>query len=531
MNWYKNLKTATKIITSFLMVCLILGAYGVYSVSSLNNMNNKMTEMYNNNLISVRNLSAADGSFQSIRVNVRDISTAPTQAEKQELSANLDKTLQTFNDRVDAYRPVSFTPEEKELLAQFDQLMAEYIKYLEQAKLLAMDGDAARFNEFKDGTLKVSGNQVISTLQKLIEINVSYAQDTKNQSDQAYQSALVLSIILIAGSILLSILLGYLVSRSISRPLGHMVSLLERVSQGDLTSKSPFQTKDEVGLLSQSLNRMIESYNVLIGSITNSAQNVGASSQQIAASSEEIASSSSNQAESAASITELFKEFSQAINSVAKSAEEAAELSNSTVATAQQGEHAVHKSMAGMQEVNKTMHDLEENSVKIGDIIEVIDDIAAQTNLLALNAAIEAARAGDQGKGFAVVANEVRKLAERSSLATKEITDIIKTMQQNTKKSAGIVSETVSQSNQTEEVFRHIMEMVNQSSLKVNEIAAACEEQAAQASEVMFSVETIASASEQVAAASQETAATSQTLAHLAENLNESVAVFRTAQG
>lgn len=107
------------------------------------------------------------------------------------------------------------------------------------------------------------------------------------------------------------------------------------------------------------------------------------------------------------------------------------------------------------------------------------------------------------------------------------ITSIIKTMQSNTKRSASIVGENVVQSNRTEEVFQTIMDMVSSSSLKVNEIAAACEEQAAQASNVMMSVETIASASEESAAASEETASTSQALAHLAEELNESVSVFQ----
>jgi methyl-accepting chemotaxis protein len=180
-----------------------------------------------------------------------------------------------------------------------------------------------------------------------------------------------------------------------------------------------------------------------------------------------------------------------------------------------------------MQQVSKAMSRLEEDSNKIGNIIEVIDDIADQTNLLALNAAIEAARAGDQGRGFAVVADEVRKLAERSSEATKEISAIIKNMQENTKQSVSAVLDSVAQSTQTGESFGKIVRMVGDSTHKVNEIAAACEQEAAQASDVMISVESIAAASEEAAAASEETATTSQSLAQLAGELDASIAVFQ----
>jgi methyl-accepting chemotaxis protein len=257
-------------------------------------------------------------------------------------------------------------------------------------------------------------------------------------------------------------------------------------------------------------------------------QSVAASSEQISASTQEIASTSTSQSSEASNISELFKELSLAINSVAASAEEAAELSNDTVKTAREGGHVVQTSLEGMQAVNTKMAKLEEDSRKIGDIIEVIDDIAEQTNLLALNAAIEAARAGEQGRGFAVVADEVRKLAERSGEATKEITTIIKVMQENTRQSVQAVSDSVAQSSKTGQAFDQIVEMVNNSSQKVNEIAAACEEEAAQAAEVMSSVESISASSEESAAASEETAATCQSLAHLAEELSRSAAAFKT---
>lgn len=160
-----------------------------------------------------------------------------------------------------------------------------------------------------------------------------------------------------------------------------------------------------------------------------------------------------------------------AITSVANGAEQAAELSNNTMELAQEGGKVLRSSIDGMNSANEQMARLEEDSNKIGEIIEVIDDIADQTNLLALNAAIEAARAGDQGRGFAVVADEVRKLAERSSEATKQITAIIKGMQKNTLLSISAVNQGVVSSQKTGESFESIVYMVNDSANKVSEIA------------------------------------------------------------
>jgi methyl-accepting chemotaxis protein len=306
-----------------------------------------------------------------------------------------------------------------------------------------------------------------------------------------------------------------------------VVQLVGKVANGDLSETSDIDTKDEIGLLAVSVNDMVLNLRKTVGGILVSAESVSAASQQISASTEEIASGSMSQANAAQTMNELFRELSLAINSVARSAEQASELSNQTMSIAQDGGKVVQISIDGMTRVNDQMSRLEEDSNKIGEIIEVIDDIAEQTNLLALNAAIEAARAGDQGRGFAVVADEVRKLAERSGEATKQITKIIKGMQDNTAQSVKAVEDGVVASQKTGEAFEQIMTMVNETAHKVTEIAAASEEQAAQSSEVLGSIESISAATEEAAASSEETASTAQSLAQLAEELNNSVSIFK----
>jgi methyl-accepting chemotaxis protein len=268
---------------------------------------------------------------------------------------------------------------------------------------------------------------------------------------------------------------------------------------------------------------IVRSMNSVIRSVSNSAHNVSVAAQNISVATEEIASGSTDQSNSAQKMSEMIKELSLAVHSVAESTETTAEIANNTVEISLEGGKIVRNAIAGMEQANQRMIQLEEDSKKVGEIIEVINDIASQTNLLALNAAIEAARAGEHGRGFAVVAVEVRKLAERSAEATKEISRIIKGMQQRTTESVLSVVDGVKLSQQSGEAFERIIEKLNETAARVAEIAAATEEQAAQTSEILTSVENISAVTEETAASVEETASVSQALAEMSEHLTISI--------
>lgn len=527
MQWFRNLRTSIKIISAFLIITLIFVAFGLYSLQNLKDLNNKAKNMYSHNLIAVKDLSEIEVYYQRLRVAVRDLSTAQTTEKEQTLLTKMTEFQKNMENLAQTYSNSITTTNEKQEFDTFTQSYNDYLTLYEEATRLARANNLTVFNEYKDNTLKPAGDQVADSISKMINNNSNLAQQASQEIEQSYLACVKITIISLILVTLFSILLGALISRSISSPLRKLTDLISNYAKGDLSQSLENHNKDEVGQLSTSIHMMADNLRQLIARITASSENVAASSQEISASTEQIANTSNTQAESASTITELFKELSAAIDSVAVSASGAAELSNLTVDMAQQGGKIVSDSKASMHEVSQSMNKLEADSQRIGEIISVIDDIANQTNLLALNAAIEAARAGDQGKGFAVVADEVRKLAERSIDATKQISSIIKVMQKNTQISVKAVTQSVTQSVQTEDAFQKIVHVVNDSAIKVNEIAAACEEEAAQANEVMFAVESIAAASQESAAASEETAATSHSLAQLAEELNTAASVFK----
>lgn len=202
-------------------------------------------------------------------------------------------------------------------------------------------------------------------------------------------------------------------------------------------------------------------------------------------------------------------------------------FSRVTLSAARLGGEALEKVVEGMNLINMRMAELGENSSKVGQIIGVIDDIAAQTNLLALNAAIESARAGEQGRGFAVVAEEVRHLAESSGSATKEIIKLINSIQQSTGEAIDAVKQGVGLIGEANESFRSIRSLITKTLNTIRDLAESARNQAATSEESVSNAKAIVTITEKTAAITGETAAVAVSLAELSKRIKKVISVFK----
>ncbi len=293
-----------------------------------------------------------------------------------------------------------------------------------------------------------------------------------------------------------------------------LLEVVNAAADGDLTGKIEIEGDEAIDELAAGIAKMLADLRGLLGQVTESAEQFAEGSRVIAESSQTLASGAQNQSSTIEQMSASIEELTRSIEAVKTDAGEADTVAKQTSRLAEQGGSAVQKSIEAMELIRTS-------SQQIGEIIQVISEIASQTNLLALNAAIEAARAGEHGMGFAVVADEVRKLAERSNQAAGEITSLIK-------ESSERVEEGATLSEETGKSLKEIIQGVETTAKKISQIAAATMEQATNAHEVSSAIENVAAVTEETAAGSEEMASSSEQLGAQAGTLRQLVGHFHT---
>ncbi|MEM9166563.1 MAG: methyl-accepting chemotaxis protein [Planctomycetota bacterium] len=356
-------------------------------------------------------------------------------------------------------------------------------------------------------TLDTIGPQIVDGIttmkQELVALADTRQQDATASTTSNSRFITTLGIAAVAGSIAIA----FFLVRSIVRPIKMVNASLRDIAEGegDLTARIEFSSKDELGVLAGSFNTFVHKIHELVSEVHGSAENVAAAATEISASAEQIAVGLNQQSDQTAQCASAAQQMLASVNEVGDSSTRAAGSAEESGIKANEGGDIVRRTVDEMNaiagDVNQSagsIRDLGRLGDQIGEVIQVINDIADQTNLLALNAAIEAARAGEHGRGFAVVADEVRKLAERTQQATEEVGRSIQSIQSGTsgavtaiEASAKRVDHGVELANNAGIALNEIMSSSNSVGDMVNQITATIGQQSAASEQVSRSIEQI----------------------------------------
>ena len=547
MNFWMNLKVKTK---SLILVAAAVATMVVIAGSCLSKMHS-MAKNEEDMSIAVKHvgmLNDLKNNLTSIRLDLVYMMVLDDPARMAEKSDDVIKRKQSIQEGMAAFLKYDLDPKEKELIALFREGYEAYIAQavkLEQMTKSSIGNPQTRSQAvaFAVGSVAPLNEKPSKAINDLVDYNITDANETYTKDLAGYNgSFFMMGGLTIAAAIFL-VGLGILIANSISGPLKMVFDTLALVAAGDLTARSSIRTRDEMGLLAGEVNEMAERLMSTMNQVAQNSVQVASAANQLHTTAEQIATGAEEVAAQAGTVATASEEMAATSAEIAQSCHHAAEGSKIANDTAQAGAAVVEQTVIAMERIAsrvqssaKTVAGLGSRSDQIGEIVGTIEDIADQTNLLALNAAIEAARAGEQGRGFAVVADEVRALAERTTRATREIGEMIKSIQQETRQAVGAMEEGVKEvENGTRETaksgasLQEILNQISEVTMQVNQIATAAEQQTATTGEITQNLQQITEVVHETSKGAHLSAGAASHLAGLAQDLHGLVGQFKLA--
>ncbi|MCG8296073.1 methyl-accepting chemotaxis protein [Pseudomonas entomophila] len=467
-------------------------------------------------------ISKAKQQLVQVRLDVRsyiaDLTTETEQAAVRQLESALAE--------IDSLKRQ--LPGEASRIQQFESAVLAYRDAVRQFR------DATAAIGVARAEMTVQGADIVKRSDELYKIQIERRDDESVQARSLQTTATLLAL-------LVGILAAFIITRQITRPLRETMDVVNKIASGDLTQNLRVTRRDELGALQEGIARMGTTLRDLITGIRDGVTQIASAAEELSAVTEQTSAGANSQKVETDQVATAMHEMAATVQEVARNAEQASHAATNADDEARTGDKVVSEAISQIERLAHEVHRsteamtlLQQESQKIGSVMDVIKSVAEQTNLLALNAAIEAARAGEAGRGFAVVADEVRGLAQRTQQSTEEIEGLIASLQNGTQQVAEVMNGSRSLTDSSVELARKaggslesITRTVSNIQSMNQQIAAAAEQQSAVAEEISRSILNVRDVSEQTAAASDETAASSVELARLGGHLQTLVSQFR----
>jgi methyl-accepting chemotaxis protein len=512
---FSHFKIGAKLTWAFVVVNVLTLILGIFAVAQLSRINANTDEIASNWMPRIDSIDGLRVTLNQFRRAEADHLLSLDGNEIGSIEGRMSELKKKLSDQQAKYEPLISNDEERKAYDQFKQSRDNY--FAVNAKLLPLSqGGDKTFVEAK--TLfktesSVAFNTMISTLIKSSEINSKGASDARNAAKSTFEQSRIWVIALVVANVVLAGLLSLWITRLITRPMNRAVEAAQSIASGNLTSDLHAEGRDETAQLLRALADMQGKLADIVGHVRQGSESVSTASAEIASGNHDLSARTEQQASALEQTAASMEELNSTVKQNADSARQANQLATSASTVAVQGGEVVAL-------VVDTMKGINESSRKISDIISVIDGIAFQTNILALNAAVEAARAGEQGRGFAVVASEVRSLAGRSAEAAKEIKSLINASVERVEHGTALVDQAGATMTEVVSSIRRVTDIMG-------EISAASAEQSAGVTQVGQAVSQMDQATQQNAALVEEMAAAASSLKSQAQELVQTVSVFK----
>ncbi|WP_434085305.1 methyl-accepting chemotaxis protein [Pseudomonas quebecensis] len=536
----RHLNIAPRASLGFAFIALLVVVLGGFAANRMSLIRQASVDMNSNQLPSVTYLGQVTENVLRMRILSFRVLVNRDPAALKEAETRIGVLVDKAKTAQAGYAALPAGPEEAALYKTFVTTLDNYLKAQADMLSLSRDGKIDEMRTLINTRIKDGTDQMGEQLNKLIALNGAAAKQANDVAGQSYTSAITGIVVVSVAAALLTVLLAWLLTRSIVTPLRKAVQMAETIAGGNLSSVIEDDGKDEPARLLGALSTMQTNLRQTIRHIAGSATQLASAAEELSAVTEEASRGLQQQNDEIDQAATAVNEMTAAVEEVARNAVSTSEASHQSNQAAREGRDRVVQTVDAIQTMT---HDVQSTAAMIeglatqgrdiGKVLDVIRAIAEQTNLLALNAAIEAARAGEAGRGFAVVADEVRALAHRTAQSTQEIEKMVAGIQNGTGEAVQSMQQSNQRTQDTLEMARAAgvaLEQITQSISLINErnlvIASASEEQAQVSREVDRNLVNIRDLASQSTSGANQTSAASHELSRLAVDLNAMVAKF-----